>query len=90
MAGEALAPLIDNVGPQITYISGVTFERLGSQVLVTRYLETMVGGVLVREVVGKDAMCLTALAGINDAARAFIADCLAHPIRDNVLYVVTH
>lgn len=78
---EIDTPMIDNVGSHVTYISGVTFERLGNQVLATRYLETTSNGVTTREIVGKDAMSVEALMGNAERGRIFLAELAACPFR---------
>jgi len=75
-------PMIDTIGSHVTYISGVIFERLGRDVLATRYLDITTNGVTTREIVGKDAMSLEALTGNMERAQAFVRYLTEHPVRD--------
>lgn len=65
-------PLIDTIGSQVNYVSGVIFERLGRDVLVIRYLETTCNGVTTREIVGKDAKSIESLMADTERAREFL------------------
>lgn len=65
-------PMIDTIGSHVTYVSGVIFERLGNQVLVTRYLETTVDGRTTRDIVGKDAKSIESLIRDTERAKAFL------------------
>ncbi len=70
-------PMIDPVGSQVSYISGVLYERLGTgQVLVIRYVETEVQGVLSREIVSKSATSVEALIANIDRAQVFLRSLL--------------
>lgn len=74
-------PMIDGVGSHVTYVSGVIFERIGDQVLATRYLETVCDGITTREIVGKDAMSVEALIGNAERAQIFLAELATNPPR---------
>lgn len=74
-------PMIDTIGSHVTYVSGVIFERLGNQVLVTRYLETTTNSTVMREIVGKDAKSIEALITDTDRAQSFLQELAANPVR---------
>lgn len=76
----AEVPIIDMVGPHVSMISGVTFERAGEQVLINVYLESKVSGVVTREIISKYAMTFGALAESTLAAAAFMKECTVLPV----------
>jgi hypothetical protein len=83
-------PLIDTIGAQVNYISGVIFERLGNQVLAIRYLETTTNGVTTREIVGKDAISIEALATEIERAQMFLRYMAEHPTKDLLTVLAKH
>lgn len=77
-------PLIDTIGSHVTYIDGVLFDRLGRhQVLATRYLDTIINGVVTtRDIVGKDAMSIEALMANAERAQIFLRYIADHPVKE--------
>ncbi len=71
--------MIDTIGAHVTHISGVIFERLGNDVLATRYLDITTNGITTREIVGKDAMSIEALIGNAERAQVFLRYMAEHP-----------
>lgn len=69
---ECDIPVVDMIGPNVSFISGVIFERNGDHVLVSLYLETKVGGRVTHEIVGKDAMSFGAFTRTIQNAELFI------------------
>ncbi len=78
-------PMIDTIGAHVTHISGVIFERLGNDVLATRYLDITTNGVTTREIVGKDALSIKHLAETTEAAHIFLQYLADHPVRELLL-----
>lgn len=55
---DVLPPVVDMVGPNVAFISGVMFESHGDHVVISLFLNSKIQGVHTREIVSKDAMAM--------------------------------